>query len=242
VKIVGVIPSRLGSTRLARKALAQIAGIPMVVRVYRGARPARGLEELLVATDSEEIATVCAAYGVPTVLTSPDHASGTDRIREIASQRPADAYLNIQGDEPLVDATLVEALIASITAEEAPPVATLAVLIPPSEASRPDIVKVVTDAAGRALYFSRSPIPYDRDRCGATYRKHLGFYAYRREALELFASLPPSPLEEAERLEQLRFLHHGIAIQVAMVERDTFGVDTEEDRQRAERWILEREC
>jgi 3-deoxy-manno-octulosonate cytidylyltransferase (CMP-KDO synthetase) len=240
LKIVGVIPARLGSTRLPRKALAPIAGVPMVVRVYRGARSARGLEELLVATDSEEIAAVCSRHGVPSVLTSPDHASGTDRVCEVAALKPADAYLNIQGDEPLVDATLVDALLAAITTDTAPPVATLAVIVSEAEASRPDVVKVVTDAAGRALYFSRSAIPYDRDRRGVTYRKHLGFYAYRREALERFASLPPSPLEAAERLEQLRFLHHGMAIQVAMVDRDTFGVDTEEDRQRAERWVLER--
>ena len=235
MKIIGVIPSRLASTRLPRKPLAPIAGKSMVERVYEGARGAKRLSRLLVATDSEEIMEHCRARGIDAELTSDRHVSGTDRIREIAGRFPADVYANIQGDEPMVTGAHVDALLAPFFSGETVDVSTLALPLEASEAENPNTVKVVTRKDGRALYFSRSPIPFDRDRQGVEYRKHLGFYAYRAAALERFSALPPSPLETAERLEQLRFLENGIDIRVVESPSDTWSVDTAEDLARLDR-------
>jgi 3-deoxy-manno-octulosonate cytidylyltransferase (CMP-KDO synthetase) len=234
VKVIGVIPSRLASTRLARKPLAPIAGKAMVERVWEGARACGRLSRLLVATDAPEILEYCRARGIDAEMTSSGHVSGTDRIREIAMRFPADVYVNVQGDEPMVTGAHVEALLSPF---ERPDVAisTLALKIPAAAVSDPNTVKVVVRRDGRALYFSRSPIPFDRDGSGPEFRKHLGFYAYRREALDRFASLPPSPLETAERLEQLRFLENGFDIHVAESPSDTWSVDTAEDLARVER-------
>jgi len=235
-----VIPSRLASTRLPRKPLAAIAGKSMVERVYEGARGSAALSRLLVATDSAEILEHCRARGIDAEMTSADHVSGTDRIREIASRFPADVYANIQGDEPMVTGAHVDALVAPFLAGPGVDVSTLALPLEPAEASNPNTVKVVTRIDGRALYFSRSAIPYDRDRGGAAYRKHLGFYAYRAEALARFSTLPPSPLEMAERLEQLRFLENGIDIHVVESPSDTWSVDTAEDLARVEAYFSRR--
>jgi 3-deoxy-manno-octulosonate cytidylyltransferase (CMP-KDO synthetase) len=233
VNVIGVIPSRLASTRLPRKPLAPIAGKAMVERVWEGARGSARLSRLLVATDAPEILDFCRARGIDVEMTSPDHVSGTDRIREIASRFPADVYVNVQGDEPMVTGGHVDALLSPFE-RAGVAISTLALAIPAGAVSDPNTVKVVTRGDGRALYFSRSPIPFDRDGSAPQYRKHLGFYAYRREALERFASLPPSPLEIAERLEQLRFLENGIDIQVAESPSDTWSVDTAEDLARVE--------
>jgi 3-deoxy-manno-octulosonate cytidylyltransferase (CMP-KDO synthetase) len=242
MRIIGVIPSRLGSTRLPRKPLAPIAGVPMVRRVYEGARGCARLDSLLVATDSREILDFCRSAGVPAELTSADHVSGTDRIREIALRREADVFVNIQGDEPMVTPAHLDALIDPFFADPRTEVSTLALPLDPAAASDPNIVKVVARRDGRALYFSRSPIPFDRDRSGtASYRKHLGFYAYRAGALARFSELPPSPLEEAEKLEQLRFLENGIDIRVEPAPSDTWSVDTEEDRERVENFFRNQE-
>jgi 3-deoxy-manno-octulosonate cytidylyltransferase (CMP-KDO synthetase) len=242
MRIIGVIPSRLGSTRLPRKPLVPIAGIPMVRRVYEGARGCARLDSLLVATDSPEILDFCRSAGVAAELTSADHVSGTDRIREIALRHEADVFLNIQGDEPMVTPAHLDALIDPFFADPRNEVSTLALPLDPAAASDPNTVKVVVRRDGRALYFSRCPIPYDRDRSGiAAYRKHLGFYAYRAGALARFSELPPSPLETAEKLEQLRFLENGIDIHVGPAPSDTWSVDTEEDRERVEKFFLNRE-
>ncbi|HEV2279536.1 MAG TPA: 3-deoxy-manno-octulosonate cytidylyltransferase [Acidobacteriaceae bacterium] len=232
--ILGVIPARLGSTRLPRKVLREIAGQPMLVWVYRAARACPQFDNVLVATDSQEVIDFAQGHGIPAMFTPADCASGTDRVHAVAQSIAADIYVNIQGDEPL------------LTPEHFPPlldlfrnpgvhVATLAVRCPARDINNPNAVKVVTAADGRALYFSRATIPFDRDNTGyAGYRKHLGIYAYRKAALAQFASLPPSWLEILERLEQLRLLDNGIDIYVASAPADTIGVDTEEDRQAAE--------
>lgn len=192
------------------------------------------MEPVVVATDADQVAELCRARSIPVVMTSPACASGSDRVREVARQIDADIYVNIQGDEPTLTADFFPPLLDLFVRSEVE-VSTLSVRCAAEEIANPNAVKVVTAPDGRALYFSRSTIPYDRDKTGFTdYRKHLGVYAYRKAALERFAELPPSPLEKLERLEQLRLLENGIAIYVAEAPRDTIGVDTEEDLVRAE--------
>jgi 3-deoxy-manno-octulosonate cytidylyltransferase (CMP-KDO synthetase) len=198
------------------------------------------MEPVVVATDAEEVAELCRARKIPVVMTSPACASGSDRVREVARQIDADVYVNIQGDEPTLTADFFPPLLELFARAEVE-VTTLAVPCPPEEIANPNAVKVVTAVDGRALYFSRATIPYDRDNTGfGGYRKHLGIYAYRKAALERFAALPPSPLEKLERLEQLRLLENGIAIYVADAPHDTIGVDTEEDLWRAEALLEKR--
>jgi 3-deoxy-manno-octulosonate cytidylyltransferase (CMP-KDO synthetase) len=239
--IAGVIPARLASTRLARKVLRELDGRPMVEWVWRAAMASRLMDPVVVATDAEEVAEVCRKRGVPVVMTSADCASGSDRVREVARQVPADIYVNIQGDEPTLTGDFFPPLLALFDRAEVQ-VATLAVRCPDEEIANPNAVKVVTALDGRALYFSRATIPFDRDATGFNgYRKHLGIYAYRKAALERFAALAPSSLERLERLEQLRLLENGIDIYVADAPADTIGVDTEEDLARAEAVLRERE-
>ncbi len=234
IRIAAVIPARLSSTRLNRKVLLPLAGRPMVEWVWRAATASGLMDPVVVATDSEEVAAVCRDRSIPIAMTSPQCPSGSDRVREVARQIDADIYVNIQGDEPTLTADFFPPLLALFDHPEVE-VTTLSVSCPPEEFLNPNAVKVVTALDGRALYFSRATIPFDRDSTGFTgYRKHLGIYAYRKSALERFASLPPSPLERLERLEQLRFLENGIAVYVAAAPRDTIGVDTEEDLVRAE--------
>jgi len=234
LRIAAVIPARLQSTRLSRKVLRELAGRPMVEWVWRAAAGSGLMDPVLVATDSEEVAAVCHARGIPVVMTSPDCPSGSDRVREVARQVDADIYVNIQGDEPTLTPDFFPPLLGLFERPEVQ-VTTLAVPCPLEELNNPNAVKVVTALDGRALYFSRSTIPFDRDKTGATgCRKHLGIYAYRKYALNQFASLPMSPLERVERLEQLRLLENGVALYVAAAPRDTIGVDTEEDLHRAE--------
>jgi 3-deoxy-manno-octulosonate cytidylyltransferase (CMP-KDO synthetase) len=240
LRIAGVIPARLGSTRLPRKVLREIAGRPMVEWVWRAAVAGGRMEPVLVATDSDEVAAVCRERGIPFAMTSPECASGTDRVREVARQVDADIYVNIQGDEPTLTADFFVPLLALFERPEVD-VATLSVACGAEDVANPNAVKVVTALDGRALYFSRAAIPFDRDGAGfAGYRKHLGIYAYRKAALERFAALPPSWLEQVERLEQLRLLENGIALYVAAAPRDTVGVDTEADLARAEAILLGR--
>ena len=241
MKAVAIIPARLGSTRLARKALREILGKPMVGHVYEAARRCPGLAEVIVATDSDEILAVCKQHGWAARMTSADCRSGTDRVREVAQTVAADVYVNVQGDEPLARPEHIQAML-DLMRDPKVEVATVKTPCPEHDVANPNAVKVVTDLAGRALYFSRSTIPLDRDATSDSkpryfkhrYYKHLGFYAYRKPALERFCALPESALERAERLEQLRFLENGIAIQVAEVPFDTVGVDTEEDLRRVE--------
>jgi 3-deoxy-manno-octulosonate cytidylyltransferase (CMP-KDO synthetase) len=234
LRIAAVIPARLGSTRLPRKVLREIAGRPMVEWVWRAAHQSGLMNPVLIATDSEEVARICRERGLPVEMTSPDCPSGSDRVREVAQRIDADILVNIQGDEPTLTPEFFPPLLRLFERPEVD-VATLAVPCSADEISDPNAVKVVTALDGRALYFSRSTIPYDRDQSGkANYRKHLGIYAYRRATLERFAALPPSPLEKLERLEQLRLLENGISLYVADAPRDTIGVDTEADLARAQ--------
>ena len=233
-RIAAIIPARLSSTRLTRKVLRPIAGRPMVEWVWRAAAASGLMDPVVVATDSDEVAAVCRERNIPVIMTSPDCLSGSDRVRQAARQIDADIYVNIQGDEPTLTPDFFPPLLALFDRPEVE-VATLAVRCPPLEFNDPNAVKVVTAIDGCALYFSRATIPYDRDNSGfAGYRKHLGIYAYRKAALERFAALPPSWIENVERLEQLRLLDNGINIYVAPAPRDTIGVDTEEDLVRAE--------
>jgi len=231
LKILGVIPARYDSTRLPGKVLRNIAGKPMIFWVYGSARQSRLLSDLLVATDSEKVLEFCGQEGIPVMLTGR-HPSGTDRLREVMERVDADIYINIQGDEPMLRPDHIEAIVSPFLTGDAR-VATLKVAIDEAAARDPNIVKVVTDDSGRALYFSRHPIPFDRDGAGGVKRyKHIGIYAYTRAALTLFHSLPESSLESAEKLEQLRFLQNGVAIHVVETPHDTVGVDTEADLQR----------
>lgn len=229
---MGVIPARLNSTRLPGKALRLIAGKPMLHWVYQNARRSPLLSELVVATDSPEIYASCAKAGIPVTLTG-EHPSGGDRLHEVMGRTDGDIYVNIQGDEPTLRADQLELLLQPFGGETNAQVSTLKVAIDADAARDPNNVKVVTDDGGRALYFSRHAIPYDRDGAGGVqYFKHIGLYAYTRDALALFHRLPQSSLELAEKLEQLRFLQNGVPIHVAQTVHDTVGVDTEADLQR----------
>lgn len=239
MKAIAVIPARLGSTRLTRKALRDIAGLPMIGHVYRGVSASPLLDEVLVATDSEEIMNVCRRNGWHACMTSSDHRSGTERVHEIAGAYAADVYLNVQGDEPLTRPEHVASLLA-VMRDPAVQVGTLKTRAAVVDITNPNAVKVVTDGSGRALYFSRATIPHDRDGTQPVYYKHLGFYAYRKPALDRFVSLPESSLERSERLEQLRFLENGIPIHVGETPYDTVGVDSEEDLERVTKLIVQR--
>jgi 3-deoxy-manno-octulosonate cytidylyltransferase (CMP-KDO synthetase) len=248
MKALGIIPARWQATRLPGKPLAEIAGQPMIQHVYVRASQAASLAAVLVATDDERIVAAVRGFGGEAVLTSPDHRSGTDRVAEAARSRPADVVVNIQGDEPLIDPRAIDALVAPLAADPALPMSTLAVPIrAPEEIDDPGVVKVVLDRQSDALYFSRYPIPYLRDRVKAapiigpasapntehrtpnTHLKHLGLYAYRADFLQTYARLEPTPLERAEALEQLRVLEHGHRIRVVLTDHDAVSVDTPED-------------
>jgi 3-deoxy-manno-octulosonate cytidylyltransferase (CMP-KDO synthetase) len=232
--VLGVIPARLASTRLPRKVLREIAGRPLVAWVYEAARRAADLDEVLVATDADEVMQACARLGIPAVLTSSTHPSGTDRVWEVAQRRAADVYVNIQGDEPFVTPGHIARLVEPFRTAPDTLVSTLCIRATPDEVDARQVNKVVFGVGGRALYFSKWGIPYDRDGRGVIRYKHPGFYAYRKAALDTFHALPPSTLELAEGLEQLRFLENGIGIVVRETTEATIGIDTEEDFRAAE--------
>lgn len=259
--VLGVIPARIGSTRLPRKPLAPLAGKPLVRWVYEAARRARGLDALVVATDSAEVAEIARGFGAEVAMTRGDHPSGTDRVAEVARARhDAEVIVNVQGDLPLLPPEYVEAAIApflaggagggggaggasvsagSGAAAGAPRMATLATrLTDPAEESDPGVAKVVADRRGNALYFSRAPIPYAHGAAGAgdgiERWRQIGIYTFTRETLFEFVALSPSPLEKAEGLEQLRALENGIAIRIVTVPSATPHVDTPEDLERVE--------
>jgi len=231
MRALAVIPARLASTRLPRKMLREIGGRPLIGVVYEAVRSSPLLADVIVATDSDEILEVCRRHGWKAEMTSPKHRSGTERVHEISDRVAAEVYINVQGDEPMVRAEQIAALLKVMENPEAQ-VGTVMTSAAELDIANPNAVKVVVDKNGRALYFSRATIPYDRDRSGPRYFKHLGLYAYRKPALDRFVTLPESSLEKSERLEQLRFLQDGIAIYVGDTEYDSVGVDTEEDLQR----------
>ena len=234
--VIAVIPARYGSSRLPAKALAEIEGVPMVVRVWRQAAKARALRHVIVATDDERIAAPVREAGGEALITSSAHLSGTDRVAEVARRVPADIYLNVQGDLPFIDPADLDALAASMCAEPSVEMATLATPIVSGEEYRnPNVVKVVCDARGDALYFSRAPIPTARDGGGLPpgALRHLGVYGYRRDFLLRFASMAPGVLEQVEKLEQLRALERGCRIRVVASAAPSLEVDTAEDLARA---------
>jgi 3-deoxy-manno-octulosonate cytidylyltransferase (CMP-KDO synthetase) len=237
MKAIGVIPARLASTRLPRKMLREIAGRPLVGIVYEAVRSSPLLAQVMVATDSDEIMEACRKNGWDCRMTSSTHRSGTERVHEISNSVSADIYINVQGDEPLVRPEQIATLLHVMQNIEAH-VGTLMTPAAAPDIHNPNAVKVVTDLSGRALYFSRASIPFDRDSGNPRYFKHLGIYAYRKAGLDRFVQLPESPLEKSERLEQLRFLQNGIPIYVGETPHDSIGVDTEDDLLRVVR-ILE---
>jgi 3-deoxy-manno-octulosonate cytidylyltransferase (CMP-KDO synthetase) len=239
MNILGVIPARLNSTRLPGKVLKPIGGRPLVAWVYDAARKSRRLTDVVVATDAEEVFDACESLAIPVIMSSPEHRCGSDRLYEVMGKMPADIYVNIQGDEPTLRPAHLDLLLTPFFERPAEVfVTTLKVRLDDAAAQDPNNVKVITDLADRALYFSRYPVPYDRDGRSPVRFKHIGLYAYRRETLEQFHSWPPSELELSENLEQLRFLEHGVPIHVLETEFNTIGVDTEADLERA-RAILE---
>jgi len=253
---VGVIPARYQSSRFPGKPLALIGGKPLVEHVFERARAARRIDRLVVATDDARIAGAVRAFGGDALMTSPLHASGTDRLAEVARALPADLFVNIQGDEPLLDPHDIDDLIECLDHDPSLDMATLAdPLLEPDAARDPNVVKVVCDAGGRALYFSRSPIPYVRTAApgGAIggewperdtgdppppWLRHVGLYAYRRGFLLEFASWPPGVLESHEGLEQLRTLERGRTIRVLRARGHYQGVDTPADVRAVERALL----
>lgn len=232
MKAIAVIPARLASMRLPRKMLREIAGKPLIGVVYEAVRSSPLLADVIVATDSDEIMTVCRRYGWKAQMTSSTHKSGTERVHEISCRDSADLYINVQGDEPMVRPEQIASLLQVMENPQAQ-VGTLMTRAEAIDIPNPNAVKVVTDLGGRALYFSRATIPHDRDNRRPRYFKHLGLYAYRKPALDRFVTLPESSLEKSERLEQLRFMENGISIYCRETPYDSVGVDTEEDLERA---------
>src|SRR6266566_1067803 len=239
MKAIAVIPARLASTRLPRKMLREIAGIPLIGHVYKAVRSSPLLEDVIVATDSDKILQVCQKNRWNARMTSPDHRSGTERVHEISNSLHAEVYVNVQGDEPMTRPEHIASLLG-LMENPAVQVGTLATPASPADVVNVHANKVVVDLAGRALYFSHATIPFDRDGKKPRYLKHLGIYAYRKAALDRFVALPESSLERIERLEQLRFLENGIDIHVAVTPYDSIGIDTEDDLRQFEQSLRTR--
>jgi 3-deoxy-manno-octulosonate cytidylyltransferase (CMP-KDO synthetase) len=232
-KILGVIPARLASSRFPGKVLAQIASKPMLQHVYERASQARYLTSIIIATDDEQVFEVARNFGARVRMTRADHLSGTDRVAEVASAENHDIIVNIQGDEPLIDPDAIDAAILPMVHDTDIQMATLKKkIVDPREIDDPNVVKVITDLNGDAVYFSRLPIPYYRDTHPALYYKHIGIYLYQRDFLLGYSALPVGPLEQAERLEQLRALENGLKIRVVETDYESLGVDTPEDLER----------
>jgi 3-deoxy-manno-octulosonate cytidylyltransferase (CMP-KDO synthetase) len=242
VEVAALIPARYGSTRFPGKPLALLRGKPMIQHVYEKTRLVRGLSCVLVATDDERIANVVKGFGGDVVMTRTDHPTGTDRLAEVAQTLSAEVIVNVQGDLPFFPSAMVEDAVAALTRSEKAAMSTVKTPIwDLVEWRNPNVVKVVTDRNGIALYFSRSPIPFRRDQQsrGEGQReilgyRHIGLYVYRRDFLFTFTCLPRTELEQIEQLEQLRALEWGYEIAVSETERPTIEVDTPEDLQRAE--------
>ena len=235
--VLGVIPARYGSTRFPGKALARLNGKTLIQRVWERAKEARRLDRLVVATDDKRIRDAVQGFGGEAMMTSPSLRSGTDRVWQAAKQFSAQIIVNIQGDEPLLTPPMINGLVDGLRKEPRAQMATLRYRMRGSEGcGNPNVVKVVTDENGWALYFSRSPIPSHRpaDSRFAVWYKHIGLYAYRRNLLQKFVSWPPSSLETAENLEQLRALERGVRIKLLESPQNTIGVDTPEDLRRVE--------
>ncbi len=238
---IGVIPARWGSTRFAGKLLADLCGKPVIQHVWENAKKAKALDDLVVAADNEKVIKAVEAFGGKAVFTSPDQPSGTDRLAEVVNPLDVKIAVNIQGDEPLVQAIMIDSLVMALAGEKNVQMATVIKKIElPEEVANPNVVKVVVDKNGYALYFSRSPIPYDRagqegEGKVPVYYKHIGLYAYTKDFLFTFRNLPHSSLENAEKLEQLRVLEYGYKIKTVETKFDTVGIDTPEDLEKVRR-------
>ena len=240
-KVVVVIPARYGSTRLPGKPLVSLNGLPMIQRVYERAKSARRVHRVIVATDDDRIVKAVTSFGGEARMTRPDHRTGTERVAEVAAHVEGDVFVNVQGDEPLLDPAAVDTAVAALLEEPQAAVATVATPIKvPGDIMDPNVVKVVLDFDDNALYFSRAPIPWVRD-TGSTIQvrplKHLGLYVFQREALLEYPTLPQGELERIEQLEQLRWLENGSKIRVAEVEHDAISVDVPEDVARVEKLL-----
>ncbi len=241
MKILCVIPSRIASTRIQRKPLLPIQGKPMIQWVYENARRCHALSDIVVATDNEEIAAVIHAIGGKTMMTDPALATGSDRVAAVAEHYPEmDVVINLQGDEPFIKPRMLEQLIAPYLAGESPEMTTLAYpLDMKTKYHEAGAVKVITDLKGNALYFSRAPIPYFRTEERAPVYHHMGLYAFRRDFLMLYRTLPQTPLEKTESLEQLRVLEHGFKIRVCLTEDKTLEINTPEEYELAQQFQYE---
>lgn len=236
MKIIVVIPARYGSSRFAGKVLAKDTGKYLVQHTYERALCASCVDTVLIATDDERVLEACRTFDAACVMTSAEHQSGTDRIAEAVAEMDVDIVVNLQADEPDIDPAYIDRVAGLLTAN---PDAAMATLLAPfddaADVANPNIVKCITDTAGRAIYFSRSPIPYDRQAGGVgavdCYRRHLGIYAYRKDFLTIYTAMAPSFLEQTEKLEQLRAIENGYTILTATVEKAWDGVDTEEQYQ-----------
>lgn len=242
-RVIAVIPSRLASTRLPEKSLADIHGKPMVQWVYERTKNAKLVDEVVIATDHPKIQTVAQQFGAKVVMTSPEIQSGTDRVAAVADQMPADIYVNVQGDEPLMVPEAIDAAIELVLSGKFPMSTVMTPLESEEELLDPSVVKVIADAQARAIYFSRLSIPYSRGalpKAGGQFAcmRHVGLYVYARETLMRFRSLPPSLLEQAEVLEQLRAMEAGIPIGIREVKFKSIGVDTPEDLEKVRRFLL----
>jgi len=239
MNVIAIIPARYGSTRLDGKPLLDIGGKPMVQWVYERAKKAKLIRDVMVATDDKRVMSAVERFGGKAVMTSSSHRSGTDRIAEAAGSLNADVIVNVQGDEPLIEPEMIDEAIKPLLAESSLLISTLKTKIANEEELKdPNVVKVVTDREGFALYFSRYPIPYERERSQKSevrsqkkniHYKHIGLYIYRRDFLLQFAKMKPTPLEDAEKLEQLRVLENGYKIKVVETKYNSIGVDTKED-------------
>jgi 3-deoxy-manno-octulosonate cytidylyltransferase (CMP-KDO synthetase) len=243
-KVLAVIPARYGSTRLPGKPLSLIAGQPMIQHVVERVRQAKHVTRTVVATDDERIQKAVEGFGGEAVMTRRDHRSGTDRVAEVAAHIPAEIYVNIQGDEPLVDPETIDAVLGAMIEDDAVHIATpCSAILQPNDIMDPNIVKVVRDFDGNGLYFSRAPVPWVRDtgaKVAAQHWKHIGLYAFRRDALLEFPTLPPGELERIEQLEQLRWLENGFQIRVVETDYDAVSVDVPADIDRVEKILKDR--
>jgi 3-deoxy-manno-octulosonate cytidylyltransferase (CMP-KDO synthetase) len=238
-KILGVIPARYASSRFPGKALAKVDSRTMLECVFERVSMARYLRTIIIATDDARIYQEARRFGARAMMTREDHVSGTDRVAEVASAfEDVELVVNVQGDEPLIDPNAIDAAILPLLEEHAIPMGTLKKRIEdPREVTDPNVVKVVTDRFENAIYFSRSTIPHPRDAGAFTHFKHIGLYVYRRDFLLRYSTLPSGPLEQAERLEQLRALENGFTIRVVETDYESFGVDTPEDLARVQQLI-----
>jgi len=238
---IGVIPARYGATRFQGKVLADLMGKPVVQHVYEMAKNAKMLDDLIIATDDERIEKCVKAFGGKVVLTSVDQPTGTDRLAEVVNPIDVKVVVNIQGDEPLVHHSMIDELVRTMLENDSINMATAIKRIDnKDEIMDPNVVKVVIDKEGFALYFSRSPIPFERSEQSKSFYKHLGLYAYTKDFLFTFTNLPKSELEKVESLEQLRALEHGYKIKTIETKFETVGIDTPEDFEKAKKVILER--